>query len=103
MEIYQGRAPGNGAVLTTGGDLVFWGDLDHRFRAFDVVSGRVMWEQQLNGPIQNSTVTYAVNGKQYVAVMTGSGLVTGGLMDQAEHLDDRITPANLLPELLNPP
>jgi alcohol dehydrogenase (cytochrome c) len=81
--IYKGRAPGNGAVLTTGGDLVFWGDLDHKFRAFDAVSGRVLWEQALNGPIQNSTVTYAVNGKQYVAVMTGSGLVTGGLMDQA--------------------
>src|SRR5688572_18172194 len=81
--IYQGRAPGNGAVLTTAGDLVFWGDLDHRFRAFDAVSGRVLWEQALNGPIQNSTVTYSVNGKQYVAVMTGSGLVTGGVMDQA--------------------
>jgi predicted aconitase with swiveling domain len=44
--IYQGRAPGNGAVLTTGGDLVFWGDLDHKFRAFDAISGRVMWEQR---------------------------------------------------------
>ena len=73
--IYQGRAPSNGAVLTTAGDLVFWGDLDHKFRAFDAVSGKVLWEQTLNGPIQNSTVTYAVNGKQYVAVMTGSGLV----------------------------
>ena len=47
------------AVLATAGDLIFWGDLDHKFRAFDAVSGRVMWEQQLNGPIQNSTVTYA--------------------------------------------
>ena len=87
--IYQGRAPGNGAVLTTAGDLVFWGDLDHRFRAFDAVSGRVLWEQALNGPIQNSTVTYSVNGKQYVAVFTGIGGITGGLIDQAKITPNR--------------
>ena len=83
QHIYKGRAPGQGAVLATAGDLVFWGDLDQKLRAFDAVSGKVLWESALGGPIQNSTITYAVNGKQYVAVMTGSGLVTGGLMDQA--------------------
>jgi glucose dehydrogenase len=81
--IYRGRAPGNGAVLATAGNVVFWGDLDQKLRAFDAASGKVLWEQTLEGPVQNSTVTYAVNGKQYVAVLTGSGLVTGGLMDQA--------------------
>jgi hypothetical protein len=43
----------------------------------------VLWEQTLGGPVQNSTITYAVNGKQYVAVVTGSGALTGALMDQA--------------------
>jgi alcohol dehydrogenase (cytochrome c) len=81
--IYKGRAPGNGAVLATGGDLVFWGDLDQKFRAFDAESGKILWEQALGGTIQNSTVTYAVNGKQYVAVFTGEGLLTGGLIEQA--------------------
>ena len=76
--IYKGHAPSNGAVLATAGDLVFWGDLDHKFRAFDADSGKVLWEQKLNGPVQNSTITYAVNGKQYVAVLTGVGLITGG-------------------------
>ena len=71
--IYKGRAPSNGAVLATAGDLVFWGDLDHKFRAFDADSGKVLWETTLNGPVQNSTITYAVNGKQYVAVLTGVG------------------------------
>ena len=69
--IHSGRAPSNGAVLATAGDLVFWGDLDHKFRAFDAESGKMLWEQTLGGPIQNSTITYAVNGKQYVAVLTG--------------------------------
>jgi alcohol dehydrogenase (cytochrome c) len=81
--IHAGRAPSNGAVLTTSGNLVFWGDLDQRFRAFDAESGKMLWEQTLGGPVQNSTITYAVNGKQYIAVLTGSGALSGGLMDQA--------------------
>ncbi len=81
--IYKGRAPSQGAVVATAGDLVFWGDLDQKFRAFDAESGKMLWEQTLGGTIQNSTITYAVNGKQYVAVLTGEGLLTGGLIQQA--------------------
>jgi glucose dehydrogenase len=81
--IHTGRAPSNGAVLTTAGNVVFWGDLDQKFRAFDAESGTVLWEQTLGGPVQNSTITYAVNGKQYIAVLTGSGALSGGLMNQA--------------------
>ena len=81
--IHTGRAPSNGAVLTTAGNVVFWGDLDQKFRAFDAGSGKLLWEQTLAGPVQNSTITYAVDGKQYVAVLTGSGALSGGLMDQA--------------------
>jgi alcohol dehydrogenase (cytochrome c) len=81
--IHRQRAPGQGAVLTTAGDVLFWGDLDQKFRAFDPESGKILWEQALGGMIQNSTITYAVNGKQYVAVLTGEGLVTGGLLTQA--------------------
>jgi alcohol dehydrogenase (cytochrome c) len=82
--LHRQRAPGQGAVVTTATDLVFWGDLDQKFRAFDAESGKVLWEQTLGGPIQNSTITYAVNGRQYVAVLTGIGRITGGLIDQAQ-------------------
>lgn len=81
--IYKGRAPGNGAVLATAGDLVFWGDLDQKLRAFDARNGEIVWETTLGGPIQNSTITYGVNGKQYLAVLTGEGLLSGGLIAQA--------------------
>jgi glucose dehydrogenase len=70
-------------VLTTAGNLVFFGDLDQKLRAFDADSGKMLWEQTLGGPIQNSTITYSVNGKQYIAVLAGSGALSGGLMDQA--------------------
>jgi len=81
--LFEGCAPGNGATLVTAGDLVFWGDLARRFRAIDADNGKVLWETVLPGSIQNSTISYAVNGKQYIAVLTGRGGVTGGLITQA--------------------
>jgi alcohol dehydrogenase (cytochrome c) len=81
--IYRGRAPGNGAMLATAGDLVFWGDLDGKLHAFDAVSGKMLWETALQGTVQNSTITYAVNGKQYLAVLSGEGALSGGLINQA--------------------
>jgi alcohol dehydrogenase (cytochrome c) len=80
---FEGCAPSNGATLATAGDLIFWGDLARRFRALDADSGKVLWETVLPGSIQNSTITYAVNGKQYVAVLTGRGGITAGLITQA--------------------
>jgi len=81
--IYEGRVPGNGATLATAGNLVFWGDLDQQFRALHAGTGEILWEARLGGPIQNSTITYAVDGRQYVAVMTGLGLVTQSLFGRA--------------------
>jgi alcohol dehydrogenase (cytochrome c) len=71
--IYTARTPSNGAVLATAGDLIFWGDVDRRFRAFDADDGTILWETIVGGVVQMSTVTYSVDGKQYVLVMTGSG------------------------------
>jgi alcohol dehydrogenase (cytochrome c) len=68
------RYPTNGAVLATAGDLIFWGDMNRRFYAFDSKSGKVLWESIVGGIVQSSTITYAVNGKQYVAVLTGDGV-----------------------------
>jgi alcohol dehydrogenase (cytochrome c) len=82
--IYKGRAPGNGAVLATAGGLVFWGDLDRRFRAFDANNGDILWETILGGAVQMSTITYAVDGRQYVAVYSGEGLLTANLIDWAD-------------------
>jgi alcohol dehydrogenase (cytochrome c) len=71
--IYEGGVPGNGAVLATAGGLIFWGDMNRRFRAFDAEDGEILFESVLGGVIQMSTITYAVDGKQYIAVMTGDG------------------------------
>jgi alcohol dehydrogenase (cytochrome c) len=77
------RSPGTGAVLATAGDLIFHGDVNRRFRAFDALTGKMLWEEILGGPISVSTITYAVNGKQYVSVIAGDNLAAGGLARQA--------------------
>ena len=71
--LYRQRFPGNGALLATAGELIFWGDMNRRLRAFDADSGEILWETILGGIIQTSTITYSVNGVQYVAVLTGDG------------------------------
>jgi PQQ-dependent dehydrogenase (methanol/ethanol family) len=71
--IYSQPQPSNGSALVTAGDLVFFGDLNRRLRALDADSGKVLWETIVGGTIVNSTISYAVNGKQYVMVYTGGG------------------------------
>ncbi len=77
---YLGRANTNGSVVATAGDLVFWGDLNRRFMALDSETGKVLWDTILGGSISVSTITYAVNGKQYVAVQTGDGQLSSSLL-----------------------
>jgi alcohol dehydrogenase (cytochrome c) len=71
--IYSQPQPTNGSALTTAGDLVFFGDLNRRLRAIDAEDGTLLWETIVGGMVVNSTITYAVNGKQYVMVFTGEG------------------------------
>lgn len=63
--------PFNGGTLTTGGGLVFWGDLHGYFRAFDAKNGDELWKAQLGSGIGAGPITYTVNGKQYIAVVVG--------------------------------
>ncbi len=73
---YQQRAPIYGSLLTTGGNLVFSGDVVRRFRALDAQSGEVLWQTILNGPVSGRPMTYSVDGRQYLAI--GAGGVTQG-------------------------
>ena len=69
---YQQRAA-TMALAATGGGLVFGGDVNGRFRAFDDRTGDILWEINLGSPVSGFPITYAVDGRQYVAVSTGSG------------------------------
>ena len=60
------------ALAATGGGLVFGGDGNGRFRAFDQETGEVLWEINLGSPVTGFPITYAVDGRQYVVASTGS-------------------------------
>jgi alcohol dehydrogenase (cytochrome c) len=62
------------SVLTTAGGLAFVGDLDRWFKAFDVDTGKVLWQVRLGAALHGYPVTYAVGGRQYIAVPTGMGV-----------------------------
>ena len=72
---YEQRA-GVLPLLATGGGLVFSGDANGRFRALDDRSGKVLWETNLGAPVSGFPISFAVDGKQYVAVTTGNSLVS---------------------------
>ena len=62
------------SVLTTAGGLAFIGDLDRYFKAFDVGTGKELWKVRLGAGLHGFPVSYAVNGRQYIAVQTGMGV-----------------------------
>ena len=86
---YEQRALILTSALTTAGGLVFAGDLDRYFRAFDVETGEILWERRLGHAAHGYPITYAANGRQYVAVPTGLGVF-------------RIVSASLSPEIYVP-
>ena len=61
------------ALAATGGGLVFGGDVNGRFRAFDDRTGEILWEINLGSPVSGFPISYAVDGRQYVAVSVGTG------------------------------
>ena len=79
------------AALTTAGGVVFAGDIDRRFRAWDTATGEELWGIRLPTSVQGFPVSYEVDGVQYVAVSTGLG---GG--------SPRFVPARVSPEIRYP-
>ena len=60
------------SLVATGGGLVFGGDVNGRFRAFNDETGEVLWEINLGSAVTGFPITYAVDGQQYVVASTGT-------------------------------
>ena len=77
--VYEQRAVTT-SLVATGGGLVFGGDGSGRFRALDHETGEVLWEINLGSPVTGFPITYAVDGRQYVAISTGTAATVSGHM-----------------------
>ena len=75
--IHEQRA-GTMSLVTTGGGLVFGGDVNGRFRALDQETGDVLWEINLGSPVTGFPITYSVDGRQYVVASTGWAATASG-------------------------
>jgi alcohol dehydrogenase (cytochrome c) len=82
----QEQRAGALSLMTTGGGLVFGGDANGRFRAFDDKTGRILWEVNLGAPVSGFPISYSVGGKQFVAVSTGTSLVASTALRVASEL-----------------
>ena len=71
--VWQKRVadPMIGGALATAGGLVFTGTADKQFLAFDAKSGQQLWSYKASGGVNAPPISYAVKGKQYVAVAAG--------------------------------
>jgi quinoprotein glucose dehydrogenase len=69
-------SPTSGGAIITGGHLVFIGaSTDHKFRAFDLDTGEILWTAILPAPGMATPMTYTMNGRQYVVIAAGGNQI----------------------------
>ena len=69
----KNNAPLWGGVLTTAGDLVFWGTPEGFLKAADAKTGKVLWQFQTGSGVVAPPITWSQDGEQYVSVVSGWG------------------------------
>ena len=77
-------------ALSTDGGLLFIGDLDRNFQAFDTDTGAKLWSARLPAPAHGYPITYQAEGQQFVAVPSGIGVF-------------RALTAMIFPDIYQPP
>ncbi len=70
--------PATSGSLATAGGLVFNGTLDNQLMALDDTSGEVLWQVDTGDTPASFPISYAVNGKQYVALVVGQAAIHAG-------------------------
>jgi alcohol dehydrogenase (cytochrome c) len=68
-------------VLTTASDVLFSGGRDGAFYALDARTGALLWQTNLGPSVAAGPITYAVDGRQFVAIMAGGSMYAFGLRE----------------------
>jgi quinohemoprotein ethanol dehydrogenase len=112
---------GASGTMVTATDLVFAGNQDGQFQAFDAKTGAVLWSSPTEAKVAAAPSTYTIDGEQYVAVLVGArglpdGVVRTSLLSANNsrilvyklggtyHLPtEKVGPASTTSTTLNPP
>ena len=89
------------SLMSTKGGLVFGGDAVGRFKALDDKTGKKLWEVNLASPVSGFPISFAVDGRQYVAVGTGlspEGMALGRMTPEYKPTLSNILYVFALPE-----
>ena len=62
-------------VLTTAGDLVFYGETGGGFAAVDAKTGKTLWVMHGNQPWKGCPMSFMLYGRQYISVASGSNIL----------------------------
>jgi alcohol dehydrogenase (cytochrome c) len=76
---WETRAVNYSPILATGGGLLFNGTADRYLHAIDADSGQSLWQTRLPSQVLGGTITFSINGRQYIAVAAGGGGPAVGL------------------------
>ena len=62
-----------GPLVTSGGILIIAATMDEKIRAFDQITGELLWEDKLPAAGYATPSTYMIDGKQYIVIACGGG------------------------------
>ena len=66
-----------GGSLATKGNLVFLGEGNGAFNAFNAITGELIWQTNIDAGVNAPPITYMINGKQYIGVVAGGNKIMG--------------------------
>lgn len=75
-----------GGVLATAGDLLFMGEGNGKFNAFNAHTGAVLWQHDCGAGVNAPPITYEIDGRQYVAVAAGGNQLFGFKQGESIHV-----------------
>ena len=93
--------PYNGGVLATAGGVVFQGDGNGQFAAYDTRDGTLLWEHDVYGDA-GAPITYEIAGEQYLAVQVGGGASARSRYNDGRMLAFKLGATGSIPEPVTP-
>ena len=93
--------PFNGGVLATAGNLVFQGNAEGQFVAYDADTGERLWSVQTGSAFGAGASSYAIDGKQYILTPVGGGGGIQFLYPELHYTKQSRGPTRLLAFALN--